>query len=588
MKLNPKGKTDTPEWAKKVVWYQIYPERFDNGDQNNDPGLEDQIGSWPHDQTKPWQIHPWGSDWYQLQQWEQNHLNIWDNIQRRRYGGDLQGIINRLDYLEDLGVGALYLNPVFEAPSHHKYDGATYHHIDPTFGPDPEGDRKMIASETPDDPNTWVWTSADKLFHHLVLEVHRRDMKIIIDGVFNHVGLNHWAFLDVKKKQRDSKFGRWFKVRSYEDPERGIPFRYTTWEGFHELPEWRQNKNGLVDGPRQYIFDITRRWMDPHGDGSTMAGIDGWRLDVAFCVKHPFWKDWRKLVKSINPEAYLTGEVIGELPLQQEYLQGDEFDAIMNYEFAYNLSEWIGSSRPVSVSQFTSKAKEIWDTFDPEISSVMQNLLDSHDTSRITSQIHNRDLSLNYRNWWDFFAKSRGSNPKYKTDKPDYETWQRLKLASIIQFTWPGAPMIYYGTEAGMWGANDPCCRKPMIWPEYQFDDEQYLPSGKKLASPNSVEFDRELHRWYRSLIRLRNHHSALQTGELEFIRSDDQNQTLIYSRSDGMDTLYILINNGIDQFTLELPEGSKGIKLFPESDNSSANKFNLKPKSGLVVSSTE
>ncbi len=584
MKLKPKGTANTPEWAKKVTWYQIYPERFDNGDPNNDPELKDQIGSWPHDQTKPWQLHPWGSDWYQLQTWEQNHLNIWDNIQRRRYGGDLQGIINRLDYLQDLGVGALYLNPVFEAPSHHKYDGATYHHIDPTFGPNPEGDRKMIAKETPDDPNSWVWTSADKLFLRLVHEVHRRDMKIIIDGVFNHVGLNHWAFLDVKKKQRDSKFGRWFKVRSYEDPERGIPFRYTTWEGFHELPEWRQNKNGLVDGPSQYVFDITRRWMDPHGDGSTWQGVDGWRLDVAFCIKHPFWKEWRKLVKSINPEAYLTGEVIGDLSLQQEYLQGDEFDAIMNYEFAYNLSEWIGSSRPKPVSEFTAKAIENWDAFDPEISSVMQNLMDSHDTSRIASQIHNRELSLNYRNWWTFFEKSRGSNPKYKTDKPDSETWQRLKLASIIQFTWPGSPMIYYGTEAGMWGANDPCCRKPMIWPDCRYDDEQYLPSGEKLVSPNSVEFDHELHNWYRSLIQLRNQHPALQTGELEFLRSDDQYQTLIYSRSDGTDTFYVLINNGIVQITLELPEGSKGIKLFPESDNSSANKFNLKPKSGLVV----
>ncbi len=158
-----------PEWAKEVVWYQIFPERFRNGDPSNDPQLIDIDGAYPHDIISPWQVHPWGSDWYKLQPYEQkNGKDIWFNLQRRRYGGDLQGIIDKLDYLKDLGITALYLNPVFTSPSSHKYDAVTFHHIDPNFGPDPEGDRKMIGMEIFDDPSTWVWTNADKLALRLI------------------------------------------------------------------------------------------------------------------------------------------------------------------------------------------------------------------------------------------------------------------------------------------------------------------------------------------------------------------------------------------------------------------------------------
>jgi cyclomaltodextrinase / maltogenic alpha-amylase / neopullulanase len=129
----------TPDWARTVVWYQIFPERFHNGDLHNDPSLADIHGAWPHDLTEPWQTHAWTSDWYEKQPYEQAHpdQDIWFHLQRRRYGGDIQGILAKLDYLQELGVSALYLNPVFEAPSSHKYDGATYHHIDPNLGPNP-------------------------------------------------------------------------------------------------------------------------------------------------------------------------------------------------------------------------------------------------------------------------------------------------------------------------------------------------------------------------------------------------------------------------------------------------------------------
>ena len=185
----------TPLWAKKVVWYQIFPERFRNGDLKNDPEMKDIKGSWPNDNISPWQIHPWTSDWYELQPYEkQNGKDIWFNLQRRRYGGDLQGIIDKLDYLKEMGIGAIYLNPIFESPSLHKYDGATYHHVDPNLGPDPEGDRKLMAKETPHDPSTWVWTSADKLALLLIKEIHQRGMKIIFRRRFQPHGCKQFCF----------------------------------------------------------------------------------------------------------------------------------------------------------------------------------------------------------------------------------------------------------------------------------------------------------------------------------------------------------------------------------------------------------
>ena len=187
-----------PTWAKEAIWYQIFPERFRNGDPGNDPTLSSLKGADPQEMPKAWEISPWGSDWYKLQPWElQNgEPEMWKHLLRRRYGGDLQGIIDKLDYLQNLGVTALYLNPVFESPSLHKYDGATYHHIDPHFGPDPEGDRARMATEDPLDPTTWVWTQADELALELIRQCHARGIRIIFDGVFNHMGLSSFAFQD--------------------------------------------------------------------------------------------------------------------------------------------------------------------------------------------------------------------------------------------------------------------------------------------------------------------------------------------------------------------------------------------------------
>lgn len=432
-----------PEWAKRVVWYQIFPERFRNGDPSNDPVLESIEGAYPHDIKSRWEVHSWTSDWYKLQEYEtENNQDIWFNLQRRRYGGDIQGIIDKLDYLKDLGINAIYLTPVFISPSSHKYDCAAYHHVDPYFGPNPEEDFEIIKKENPADPSTWEWTNADKLFLKLILIVHQKEMKIIIDGVFNHMGLNSWAFKDVVKNQKKSKYKEWFKIKDWDKN-----FSYMCWEGFNELPEFNQDKNGIVSGPKEYIFAITKRWMDPGNNGDTLRGIDGWRLDVAACVKHPFWKQWRRYVKSINPDAYLTAEIIDEIEFIMPYLNGDEFDAAMNYNFAFACwNFFIKEDGKFSASAFLNDLEKLRTAFPRDVSYVMQNLLDSHDSPRLASTIVNKDL-LKYKKWSLFHEKSKALNPKYKTRKPTEEELHLLKLIVIFQMTYVGAPMIYYGVK---------------------------------------------------------------------------------------------------------------------------------------------
>ncbi len=539
-----KTKDFVPGWAKKVVWYQIFPERFCNGDKNNDPIPESLKGSYPHDNTSPWQIHPWTSDWYKLQPYEKkNGKDIWFNIQRRRYGGDLQGIIDKLDYLQELGVNAIYLNPVFWSPSSHKYDAETYHHIDPYFGPNPEGDQKIISKENPNDPVTWHWTSADKLMLKLIKDVHSRGMRIIFDGVFNHMGINSWVFRNVLKNQKKSEYKNWFKIKSWDDPQKGTKFNYQGWFGVKELPEWNQDENGIAAAPRKYIFEITKRWMAP--DGKVTDGIDGWRLDVAFMVKHPFWKAWRKLVKSINPEAYLTAEIIDSIRTLKPFLQGDEFDAVMNYNFAFTCSEYfINKKSRISTRQFDRRLKKLREAFPGGVEYVQQNLFDSHDSNRMASQIVNCDLG-SYKNWGKYFEMSKGTNPNYDTRKPTENEIKIQKLMVIFQMTYVGAPMIYYGDEAGMWGANDPDCRKPMIWEDMKYQDESVLPDQSMRKNPEKVKFNKELFNHYRKLIFIRNNNIALQIGDYKTILINDENQIYAFSRSYNDEELIVILNNG-------------------------------------------
>lgn len=548
-----------PQWAKQVVWYQIFPERFRNGDPSNDPTVEDLKGADPQRPPKQWRIHPWTSDWYQLQDYEiaNGERSLGTHLTRRRYGGDLQGIIDQLDYLQNLGITAIYLNPVFVSPSLHKYDCASYHHIDPNFGPDPAGDRRLIATENPLDPSTWVWTSADKLALQLIQEVHRRDMRIIFDGVFNHMGTQSFAFQDVLSHQQNSNYRDWFTIKQWRDPENDIPFDYEGWFGVKSLPELREDQQGIVDGPRQYIFHATQRWMNPQ-DRGCKYGIDGWRLDVAYCVAHPFWKAWRTHVRSINPEAFVTAELVKPPEEVVPYMQGDEFDAEMNYNFAFAADEFFFQPDAWSItpSEFSNRLASLRNAYPSGVAAVSQNLFGSHDSNRIGSHIKNRGIG-HYRDWGNYFGISKPlSNPKYSARKPESADIQLQKQFVIFQMTYLGAPMIYYGDEVGMWGGNDPDCRKPMLWADLRYDDETIGPD-QQVHFPDTVEVNKDLLEHYRTTIQIRNRNLPLQLGDYQTTLTDDSKGLFAFRRTYQGHWIEVYFNRSQTPQSVPWPEKS-------------------------------
>jgi glycosidase len=527
-----------PDWAKGLVWYQIFPERFANGDTANDPTPDKVFIHEPAPLN--WKITPWTSSWFSQSQWEKDlDGKVRDHINQRRYGGDFQGIINHLDYLKGLGVKGIYLNPVFDAVSLHKYDGSTYHHMDINFGPDPEGDKKLIASETPDDHNTWKWTSADKLFLKLVHEVHKRGMKIIIDGVFNHVGTQFWAFRDLVKYQQNSKFKDWFQVISFDDP--ATPqneFDYKGWWNAKSLPQFNRTKDDLNPGPKQYIFNATKRWMDPDGNGRYSDGIDGWRLDVARDVPLGFWKDWSKLVKTENPHAIIVAEL---WELSPDFIsENGPFDALMNYNFAFAVDNYfIADKKKISTTDLIDRLKEIMRTYPQKNQDVLQNLIDSHDTERLSSMIKNPDRD------YDRDADERNSN--YDPSKPDKMDSKKQMLVAAFQMTYKGAPMIYYGDEVGMWGADDPHDRNPMVWSNLKYDDEIINESSgfHKGFGTYKVEQNKDVLDFYKKIISIHNSNSALCDGDVKFLYSDNETEVFAFERSDKNERIISVFNTG-------------------------------------------
>ena len=586
-------KSQSPHWAKEAIWYQIFPERFRNGDPSNDPQLKDLAYADPQELPAYWQVHPWGSDWYKLQEWElkNGEAELWKHLLRRRYGGDLQGIIDKLDYLQELGITAIYLNPIFQSPSLHKYDGESYHHVDPNFGPDPEGDRQLILQENPLDPSTWQWTSADLLALKLIEEVHNRGIRIIFDGVFNHMGHNSFAFADLREKQEKSLYKDWFTIKSWDDPStEENEFDYEGWFGVKSLPEFKEDENGIVAGPRQYIFAATQKWMNPMNKGP-QYGIDGWRLDVAFCVKHAFWKEWRLLVKSLNPEAYITAELVSPLEETLPYLSGDEFDAEMNYNWSFTCTEFFfnpGKYRSTA-SEFEAELARMRHAFPPDVAYLNQNLFGSHDVNRLASHIVNRGIG-NFRDWGTYFNLSKVSeNPNYKVGPANAEEKELQKLFIAMQMCYVGAPMIYYGDEVGMWGANDPDDRKPMLWDDIAYEDEVYLPDQTKRAKPDPVAADWDLWNFYREMIAIRKSHLALSLGDYATILVDDEKELFAFRRKYGEEEIWVIFNNSDKAHSTRIPSSAaKLISLRADAQEYSSQQgnyvFNLKAKSFLLL----
>lgn len=570
-----------PEWAKGIVWYQIFPERFDNGDSNNDP-LPEKVFINEKQIPEGWSVTPWTSNWFASSEWENKLGGHWAHrLTSRRYGGDLQGIINRLDYLKELGVDAIYLNPIFEAVSMHKYDGSTFHHIDINFGTDPEGDKKLIESEIPDDPSTWIWTSADKLFLQLINEVHKRNMFIIIDGVFNHVGTQFWAFKDVLTNGNNSKYRDWFLIKQFDDPNTTEnEFDYKGWWGHKSLPEFNRTENDLYPDVKKYIFNATKRWMNPDGDDSTADGINGWRLDVARDVPLGFWRDWNKVVKLINPSAVIVGEL---WEISSDFISDDGvFDALMNYNFAFAVSDFfINKTKKISSSEFVKRLKEIDLSYPENNLHLLQNLMSSHDTDRLLSMIINPDRK------YDSDADQR--NPNYNPRKPNENDYKILKLITAFQMTYRGAPMIYYGDEIGMWGADDPHDRKPMVWDDYIYDDEVIdKSSGFRAGFGNyTIEQNKDLLDFYKNIISIRKASKALRLGKVEFVQSSNSD-VVLFLRQFEDDKYLMAFNSGLSETKTFIPFMGRAVDIVANKAVEQINELIIPPLSFKIFKTSD
>jgi cyclomaltodextrinase len=463
----------TPAWAMGAVWYQIFPERFRNGNPLNDPSGGSIYAM------------PWNAHWYESTDEEKAahrerygidpgealepqyvHDNLYHWVFDRRYGGDLQGVVEKLDYIRDLGVTAIYFNPVFEADSMHKYDATDFRHIDDNFGTPASEGRTPESFEAPtgewSDPATWSWTAADRYFLDVLLpEAKKRGIRVIIDAVYNHTGRPHFAFQDVMEHGADSEFADWYYVEFDDD---GNLESWTAWDGPSGwLPKFKQTPDGnLVQPVKDHLFAVTERWMDPNGDGDPSDGVDGWRLDVPLDIGEaqgaPFWTDWRRHVKRINPDAIIIAEIWDEA---NEWLQGDHFDTHMHYPFAIAVTEWLAVKPGMSSQALGSELNEAFNEA-PQTNLIHQNLFTSHDSDRYVSKLLNPGREYDAGNR----PQDGGDNLNYVDVKPPKEIYDLSLVGVAIQATYRGAPMIYYGAEVGMWGADDPTDRKPYPWPD--------------------------------------------------------------------------------------------------------------------------
>lgn len=580
-----------PAWAKDAIWYQIFTERFYNGDTQNDPtaaSIESPaIGMYA---PKNWGITPWTQNWYKQEPWAVNtDKSFHYMLQYRRYGGDLQGIINKLDYLKTLGINAIFLNPINDAASLHKYDARNYHHIDIHFGPDPAGDIELMKKENPADPTTWVWTSADKLFLQLVDEIHLHGMKVIMDFSWNHTGTSFWAWQDILKNQSASVYKDWYDIISFDDDATTAnEFKYKGWLNVESLPELKKTNitttriNGhpyegdMNAGAKAHIFSVTKRWLSPNGN--TSKGIDGYRLDVADQIGMKFWRDFRREVRAINPNAYLVGEIWWEswpdkLMNPAPYTQGDIFDAVMFYQ-AYRPARYFFANTDYSINanEFADSLQFEWNRLREVNRYAMMNVSSSHDAPRLLTCFANQNK---YK-----FNSNSSENVAYKTGKPNKETYQRVKLYLVHLFTSIGAPQIWNGEEMGMWGADDPDCRKPLWWPEYAFEKENRNNFLSAPAKYDATGFNNNQYEWYKKLIQIRKENRVLVDGKMVFIPGGKN--LLIYKRENDAESIMVLCNNSMENQYFQLVEGHDYYDLI--SGKLYKNKITVKPLSALIL----
>lgn len=572
--------TAPPDWMKEVVWYQIFPERFRNGDPTNDPRAQDIDGSYPGFVPETWSTTPWSHDWYAPDPyWAELEgsrdfndypvTTFGQKSQLRRYGGDLQGVLDQIDYLEELGITAVYFNPLNDAPSLHKYDPRHWRHIDRNFGPDPDGDAQLMAAETPDDPNTWSWTAADQQFLQVIQALHEKGIRVIMDYSWNHTGHKFWAIDDIRSKGESSKYTDWYWIDAFDDPDtEADELDYQGWIGIKSLPEIKETQRlhfermEPYDGDvyseevKYHIFTVTQRWMDPNGDGDPSDGVDGFRLDVAAELPLGWWRQYRGLVKGINPKACLIGEIWWEqwpdlLIDPKPWLGGDIFDAVMNYRWYRAARNYFAYAPDTLKSgQYTAHLDSIYQNIDTEHRYSLMNMSSSHDAPRLSTSLFNKNP---YK-----FNSGPGADSTYMIHRPDEAAYGQMKLFLGHQYTFVGAPQIWAGDEMGMWGADDPDCRKPLTWPDLEFDPEQVHPLG--LERPvDSVAFDFELFEYYKKLISMRQKFDVFKYGGLEFIPTGSDLNVLAYKRFTGEELAYVFFNLTDDALRIPVPEERRG-----------------------------
>ena len=557
-----------PAWAKRVVWYQIFVERFRNGDPNNDPTPATMFAAsagWPV--PKDWTITPWTWDWYAQEPWAKNSGRpYYETLEHRRYGGDLQGVLDKLDYLKQLGVTALYFNPLNDAPSLHKYDARSYHHIDVTFGPDPVGDLQLIAQENPADPATWRWTAADKLFLKLIAEAHRRGMKVVLDYSWNHTGVEFWAWQDVVKNQAKSAYKDWYEITAFDDPATPAnEFRYRGWADLASLPEIKKVhlpkprvsgypfEGDIAAGPKAHIEAVSKRWLAP--DGDTARGLDGYRLDVADQIPMGFWRDYFRFVKNVKPSAYLVGEIwwrkwpnhlMDPAPYTGE---AGIFDAVMFYQIYKPARSFFGAvTDSITAQQFRDSVTFQWDRLPDATRRAMMNVSATHDTPRLLTCLDNPGP-------YKVGASGRDNNA-YNTGPPRDDTRRRAALYRLWEYTTIGAPHIWNGDELGMWGADDPECRKPLWWPDLEgFQAESPAPGHAGRAAP--VAADKAVNDQYRVIAQRRRENPTLVNGELNFLPSG-RDRVLLYERRDAQERIVVALNTSTRPLTITLPGDGK------------------------------
>ena len=521
----------TPEWAKGAVMYQIFVDRFCNGDPTND--VEDgeyiYIGA-PSVKIKDWSKVPAAMDI------------------RNFYGGDLQGVMDKLDYLQDLGVEVVYFNPLFVSPSNHKYDIQDYDYIDPHYGKIVSDGGETLPKGAKDNTGATKYQkrtgdirnleASNELFARLVEEMHKRGMRVILDGVFNHCGsFNKWIDRERIYEQQpeypkgayvsgESPYRKFF--RFHDERKEAWPYNksYDGWWGHDTLPKLN------YEGSEKLMEDIMRigaKWVSPP------FNADGWRLDVAADLghspefNHKFWKEFRRVVKEANPEAIILAEHYGDA---MSWLQGDEWDTVMNYDAFMEPVSWFLTGMEKHSDEFNQGLLGNSESFigamtyhmpafyAPSLYTAM-NELDNHDHSRFLTRTNHR------------VGRVANVGPYAAAENTNKAV---LREAVVIQMTWPGAPTLYYGDEAGQVGFTDP-------------DNRRTYPWGQE---------DQELIRFYKEMIAVHRRFPVLAMGSLKFLCHDYN--VLSYGRFNQEEQVIVIINNRNERVHVEIPVWLTGI----------------------------